>query len=126
MRTDTRAVVLLLGCLALLGWTWALWLLVRPTPVSYLAPASAERWLVAYTATSGAPLQIDRRFVSALGLPHLRVNSEGSPGNLLGAPGNRARTATTQQAASDDDGLDPQETGQIARQHIRQVVYAEV
>jgi hypothetical protein len=58
MRGDTRA--------AFLGWAWALWLLVRPVASPDLGPASAERWLLPYTAPSGVPLQVDRRLVTAL------------------------------------------------------------
>jgi hypothetical protein len=67
MRSDTRAVFLLVGALALLGWASALWLVVRPAAPSE-APADAERWLVAYTAPSGVPQRLDRRLVPALSL----------------------------------------------------------
>jgi hypothetical protein len=66
MGSDTRATIILLGALALLGWAWAGWLMVRPAPASDLARSSAERWLVAYAAPSGVPLPVDRRLVPAL------------------------------------------------------------
>jgi hypothetical protein len=66
MRRDTRLTITLLGALAILGWAWALWLLVRPAGSASEVPPSAERWLVAYTAPSGVPHQVDHRLVPAL------------------------------------------------------------